>query len=70
VKSNIHFIVPGSRFKLVKGSDNLTAYTFNTHQAKHLFCSTCGVQSFYVPRSNPDGYGMTCLFTLYYVINV
>jgi len=22
-----------------------------------MFCSTCGVQSFYQPRSNPDGYG-------------
>lgn len=25
--------------------------------AKHTFCKTCGVQSFYTPRSNPDGYG-------------
>ncbi|KAG9339776.1 hypothetical protein JZ751_022442 [Albula glossodonta] len=26
--------------------------------AKHTFCKTCGVQSFYTPRSNPDGYGV------------
>lgn len=25
--------------------------------AKHTFCKTCGVQSFYTPRSNPDGFG-------------
>uniref|UniRef100_A0A3Q4HI07 Centromere protein V n=1 Tax=Neolamprologus brichardi TaxID=32507 RepID=A0A3Q4HI07_NEOBR len=38
------------------GLENLTTYTFNTHVAKHTFCKTCGVQSFYTPRSNPDGY--------------
>uniref|UniRef100_A0A8C0UT36 Centromere protein V n=1 Tax=Cyanistes caeruleus TaxID=156563 RepID=A0A8C0UT36_CYACU len=57
-KQNRHFIVPASRFKLLKGADNLTTYTFNTHCAQHTFCKTCGVQSFYTPRSNPDGYGI------------
>ncbi|OWK57346.1 Centromere protein V [Lonchura striata] len=57
-KQNRHFIVPASRFKLLKGADNLTIYTFNTHRAQHMFCKTCGVQSFYIPRSNPDGYGI------------
>ncbi|XP_069163918.1 centromere protein V isoform X2 [Procambarus clarkii] len=57
-KQNKHFIVPSSCFKLLQGHDSLTTYTFNTHTAKHTFCSTCGVQSFYVPRSNPDGYGI------------
>ncbi|XP_044142721.1 centromere protein V [Bufo gargarizans] len=57
-KQNRHFIVPASRFKLLKGVNNLTTYTFNTNKAQHRFCKTCGVQSFYVPRSNPDGYGI------------
>jgi hypothetical protein len=57
-KQNRHFIVPKSRFKLIKGEDYLTTYTFNTHRAKHMFCRVCGVQSFYQPRSNPDGYGV------------
>ena len=30
-------------------------YRFNTGVAKHLFCGICGIKSFYVPRSNPDG---------------
>jgi hypothetical protein len=51
----LHLIVPRSRFRLLQGEDDLTTYTFNTGVARHLFCATCGVKSFYVPRSNPDG---------------
>ncbi|XP_018610913.1 centromere protein V [Scleropages formosus] len=58
MKQNRHFIVPKNQFTLVQGLENLTTYTFNTHTAKHTFCRTCGVQSFYTPRSNPDGYGV------------
>jgi hypothetical protein len=51
----LHLIVPAGRFKLLQGSEWLTTYTFNSGVAKHLFCSNCGVKSFYVPRSHPDG---------------
>ena len=51
----LHLIVPAERFKLVSGGDALSTYTFNTGVAKHLFCSICGVKSFYIPRSHPDG---------------
>jgi hypothetical protein len=51
----LHLIVPADRFKLISGRDALTTYSFNTHVAKHHFCSICGVKSFYVPRSHPDG---------------
>lgn len=54
----IHLIVPKSRFKLLQGADALTAYKFNTGIAQHLFCKICGIKSFYVPRSNPDGYSV------------
>lgn len=54
----LHLIVPKSRFRLVQGEEALTTYTFNTGTAKHLFCSTCGIKSFYVPRSHPDGYSV------------
>jgi len=54
----VHVIVPEQRFRLIKGADNLTAYTFNTGVARHLFCATCGVKSFYRPRSNPDGWSV------------
>jgi hypothetical protein len=54
----LHLIVPRERFRLLKGADRLTEYTFNTGTARHLFCRHCGVKSFYVPRSNPDGYSI------------
>ena len=54
----LHLVVPADRFKLLSGADVLTTYTFNTHTAKHLFCSVCGVKSFYVPRSHPDGFSV------------
>ena len=56
--SYLHLVVPADRFKLLAGSEALTAYQFNTHTAKHLFCSVCGIKSFYVPRSHPDGYSV------------
>jgi len=54
----LHLIVPRSRFRLQQGADELSEYKFNTGTARHLFCSHCGVKSFYVPRSNPDGYSV------------
>jgi hypothetical protein len=54
----LHLIVPRSRFRLLQGSADLATYTFNTGVAKHLFCKTCGIKSFYIPRSNPGGYSV------------
>ena len=50
-----HLIVPASRFRLLSGADDLVEYTFNTGVAKHRFCRVCGIKSFYIPRSNPEG---------------
>jgi hypothetical protein len=54
----LHLTVTGSQFKLLSGADVLTTYQFNTGTAKHWFCSVCGIKSFYVPRSHPDGYSV------------
>jgi hypothetical protein len=54
----LHLIVPAARFRLLMGEDKLTTYTFNTGTAKHHFCSVCGIKSFYVPRSKPDGFSV------------
>jgi hypothetical protein len=54
----LHLIVEKERFHLTQGAEKLTTYTFNTGTAQHHFCSVCGVKSFYVPRSKPDGYSV------------
>ena len=54
----LHLLVPADRFKLLSGRESLINYSFNTGTAKHLFCSVCGVKSFYVPRSHPDGFSV------------
>ena len=54
----LHLIVPAARFRLLSGADDLVEYTFNTGTAKHLFCGHCGIKSFYVPRSHPDGFSI------------
>ena len=54
----LHLLVPKERFKLLSGAEVLSTYQFNTGTAKHLFCMVCGIKSFYVPRSHPDGFSV------------
>ncbi len=54
----LHLIVAQSKFKLLSGADHLITYRFDTGEAKHLFCKICGIKSFYVPRSHPDGFSI------------
>jgi hypothetical protein len=51
----LHLIVPREDFRLLQGEEFLTTYRFNTGIAQHHFCRICGVKSFYVPRSHPEG---------------
>jgi hypothetical protein len=53
-KAYLHWFVPPESFHLLSGEEALATYTFNTGLARHLFCTRCGVASYYVPRSNPD----------------
>jgi hypothetical protein len=68
----LHLILSKSKFKLLSGENELITYSFNTGVAKHRFCKICGVKSFYIPRSNPDGVDVNirCLFTKPKKINI
>jgi hypothetical protein len=54
----LHIMVPHDEFVLEQGADKLTSYRFGTGAAEHLFCSVCGVKSFYQPRSHPDAWSV------------
>ena len=51
----LHLIVSADDFRLLRGEEALQTYTFNTGVAQHRFCCHCGVKSFYIPRSHPNG---------------
>lgn len=51
----LHLFVARKNFRLLQGEDAITTYTFNTGVAKHHFCKHCGIKSYYVPRSHPEG---------------
>ncbi|KKB78711.1 hypothetical protein VW35_09345 [Devosia soli] len=54
--------IPEADFVLEAGADQLTTYRFNTEMIDHLFCKTCGIESF---ARGSDGKGNTM-----YMINV
>ncbi len=51
----LHLLVAKADFKLLQGESALQTYRFNSGIAQHYFCRNCGIKSFYVPRSHPDG---------------
>ena len=53
-KGFLHWIVEPEQFRLLSAPDALSLYEFHTKTAKHYFCSTCGISSYYIPRSHPD----------------
>ena len=58
-----HLFIKHADFALIQGSQLLTPYQFGSRSAKHLFCSLCGIKSFYQPKSHPNSYSvnLNCL---------
>lgn len=54
----LHLIVPHADFVLSSGAEELGSYRFGTGAAEHLFCKTCGIKSYYQPRSHPDSWSV------------
>jgi hypothetical protein len=52
--------VPAGDFKLLAGEGATTEYQFNRHVIHHLFCSTCGIQSF-ARGTGPGGVEMAAI---------
>ncbi|MDN0074415.1 GFA family protein [Crenobacter sp. SG2303] len=47
-----------SQLTVLQGEDALSLYQWNTHRAKHYFCSRCGIYTFHRKRAAPDHYGV------------
>jgi hypothetical protein len=45
-RGSLLWFTPREKFRLLRGADDLTTYTFNKHVIQHRFCRTCGIQSF------------------------
>jgi hypothetical protein len=43
---------------ITAGADKLNLYQFNTKEAKHYFCSICGIYTHHQRRSNPREFGV------------
>lgn len=54
----LHLLVQHTKFRLLTDPAALTSYRFGTGAANHLFCSTCGIKSFYQPRSHPEAWSV------------
>lgn len=58
MKGVVMIDVPLADLTIDAGEELLTLYTFNTGEAKHRFCSRCGIHTFHRTRSDPDKYGI------------
>ena len=44
--------------RVIQGQDQLRLYQFDTCEAEHYFCGTCGIYTHHKRRSNPNQYGI------------
>lgn len=55
--------VPVDKLRVVQGEAKLSTYQWNTKQAKHYFCSICGIYTHNRRRKNPNefGFNVACI---------
>ncbi|RGP40841.1 Centromere protein [Altererythrobacter insulae] len=54
----LHLFIPHEDFRLKASPEAQTSYRFGKKEAEHLFCKSCGVKSFYQPRSHPNDWSV------------
>lgn len=59
-KGSLLWFVPRSALTLLTPERDIATYTFNKHQIKHRFCSTCGMHP-YGEGAAPDGSVMAAI---------
>ncbi len=59
-RGSVLAFTPAQNFTLTKGEDALTEYRFNTQKIQHLFCESCGIESF-ARGETPDGSQMVAI---------
>ena len=59
-RASLLTFVGEDQFTLKSGGDGLTDYQFNKKNIHHLFCPTCGVES-YATGKKPDGSPMVAI---------
>lgn len=52
--------VPADQFHLKSGENALSDFQFNKQNIHHLFCKTCGIESF-APGTGPNGAEMVAI---------
>ena len=52
--------VPAGQFQLKSGAGAVTDFQFNKHNIHHLFCKTCGIESF-ARGTGPNGAEMVAI---------
>jgi hypothetical protein len=57
-KGTIYTIIQKEDLKIIKGESKIKTYQFNTNEAKHHFCSECGIHTHNLRRSDPNTYGV------------
>jgi Uncharacterized conserved protein len=59
-RGSVLAFTPAENLTLEAGEDRLTEYRFNTKTIEHLFCATCGMESF-ARGTTPDGRKMAAV---------
>lgn len=57
-KNALMLKIPEDALTIVSGKELLSLYQWNTRQAKHYFCSRCGIYTLHRKRSAPDHFGV------------